>query len=176
MNPAKPPLASGRTVWLALGACLLIPAVTNGQMMYGSIVVKPVGRTFEICQLWTAAAGPVLDSCRKTLRVSSEAVVENGAYDDLYQKFVAGDLGADAERLNGQPRWSKAVDSDLLKSELTLQWKMVTFLESSGVRGRSIDSLKQTLFAEHAAFENGNRSERLFDQLRRQRLTILMLQ
>jgi hypothetical protein len=144
-------------------------------MMYGSIVIKPIGKTFEICQLWTAAAGPVLDSCRKILRVGSETVAENGTYDNIYQKFVAGGLGADVDTLNRQPRWNAAVDSDLIKSELTLQWKMIAFLESSGVRGRSVDSLKQTLFAEQLAFEDGNRSERLFDRLRRQRVSILKL-
>jgi hypothetical protein len=176
MNRTRRPLATGSTVGLPIGACLLITAVTSAQMIYASIVIQPVGRTLEICQLWSAAAGSVLDSCRKTLRVPSEAVVENGTYNHLYQEFVAGGLRADTDTLNTQPRWNKVVDSDLIKSELTLQWKMVAFLESGGVRSRSVESLKQTLFAQQLAVENGNRSERLFDQLRQQRLSILKLQ
>ncbi len=166
---------SRRTIGLALVVWLPITAVISGQMMYGSIVIKPVGQTFEICQLWSAAAGPVLDSCRKTLRLASEAVVENGVYGSLYQTFVTGGLDANADALNNQPRWSDAVGSDLIRSELTLQWKMLSFLESRGVRGLSVDRLKQTLFSEQLALEAGNRSERLFNQLRRQRHSILRL-
>jgi len=164
-----------RIVGLAVGGCLLTSAVSFGQMMYGSIVINPVGRTYEICQLWSAAAGPILDSCSKTVRVVSEAVIERDTYSSLYQHFVAGDLGTTADALNGQPRWNAGVRSDLITSELALQWKMISFLESSGARGLPVDSLKQTLFSEQLSFAAGNRSERLFNQLVQQRLNILKL-
>jgi hypothetical protein len=175
MNPTTRTSVGARIVGLAICGWVLTSAVSFAQMMYGSIVINPVGHTYEICQLWSAAAGPVLDACRKTLRVASEAVIEKDTYNTLYQDFVDGGPGTNADALNGQPRWNAALGSDLIKSELALHWKMALFLESSGARGVAVDSLKQTLFSEQLSFEAGNRSERLFNQLAQQRLNILKL-
>lgn len=143
-------------------SCLAIPV--RGQ---GLVVISVAGQTFKLIR-----------DLRKTLNVAMNVVVEQGVYGSLYQEFVSGALDLDQDRLDRLPRWNGApgVGSKLIQSEITLQVKMVYYLETQkGVRGRAMESMKQTLFAQQEAFEVGNRDEGFFNQLRSQRRMILRL-
>lgn len=115
---------------------------------------------------------------QKTLEVGKRVVIEQAVYNGLLNEFEAGVLDLNGDKATGLPRYNRALANDLFKSELTLQWSMVKFLEDRGINDRQNRSLKlhkEMLFSTQEAFERGNKDETTFNNLRGLRRALIRL-
>jgi len=113
---------------------------------------------------------------QKTLEVGSKVLIEQAVYGSLLKEFESGVLDLNDDKAYGLPRFNKALADKLFKSELTLHWSMVKFLEEKGIsdkQNRPMRLHKEMLFSTQESVESGNKDETTFNNLRSLRRTLI---
>lgn len=110
------------------------------------------------------------------MEVGSKVLIEQAVYGSLLKEFESGVLDLNDDKAYGLPRFNRALADKLFKSELTLHWSMVKFLEERGVsdkQNRALRLHKEMLFSTQESVESGNKDETTFNNLRSLRRTLI---